>query len=170
MDTFVRSARPDEYERVGDITIAAYERLEVDHLFDGYDAEIRNTVGRAERADVLVAVDSDDTVLGAVTFVSDPDSPWLEWNEPDEVQFRLLAVDPAVQGRGIGELLARECIERARALGAPLLVHTTQWMHGAHRLYPRIGLRRAPERDVHDVYQGWTFQAYALDARPGRHD
>ena len=100
----MRSARTAEYERVGDVTIAAYERLEVDHLFDGYDAQIRDTAGRAERADVLVAVDAGDSVLGSVTFVSDPESPWLEWTDPGEVQprFRIdlevVATDVNVEG------------------------------------------------------------------------
>ncbi|HEX5615638.1 MAG TPA: GNAT family N-acetyltransferase [Acidimicrobiia bacterium] len=168
-DVTVRSARPDEYERVAQVTIDAYRALEVDHLFDGYDDEIRDVAGRAERAEVLVAVDADGAVLGAVTFVSDPESAWLEWAEPGEVQFRLLAVDPNVQGRGVGELLARACVERARALGAPIVIHTTQWMHGAHRLYPRLGFRRAPERDVHELYPGWVFEAYVLDPAPPEH-
>ena len=42
---------------------------------------------------MLVAVDLHEVVRGAVTFVSDPESRWLEWTEPGELQFRLLAVD-----------------------------------------------------------------------------
>ena len=109
----IRNAQPAEYGRVGDLTIAAYAALPVDHLWGGYADEIRDVAGRAAAADVLVAVDTEaDTVAGAVTLVTDPTSPWLEWTEPGEVQFRLLAVDPETRGRGVGEALVRECLAR----------------------------------------------------------
>ena len=117
----IRKAEPREYGRVGELTIAAYAALPVDHLWGGYADEIRDVAGRAAAADVLVAVDdaTDDAVLGAVTLVTDPTSPWLEWTEPGEVQFRLLAVDPEPRGRGIGEALVRECLDaRGCASGA----------------------------------------------------
>jgi ribosomal protein S18 acetylase RimI-like enzyme len=155
----VRTARPDEYDRVAEVTFAAYRALEVDHLGDGYEAGIRDTATRAKHAEIYVAVD-DRVVCGAVTFVADPESPWLEWAEPAETQIRLLAVDPAVQGRGVGERLVRACITRARELDRPIVLHTTQWMAGAHRLYERLGFVRRPDRDVHDAYPGWEFLAY----------
>jgi ribosomal protein S18 acetylase RimI-like enzyme len=170
----VRNAQPREYARVGELTIAAYAALPVDHLWGGYADEIRDVAGRVAAADVLVAVDEvDDAVLGAVTLVTDPTSPWLEWTEPDEVQFRLLAVDPDARGRGVGEALVRECLSRAGA--RPVLIHTTQWLEAAQRLYARLGFVRRPDRDVpyevwhdpekdHDLPPEWTgkdFLAYS---------
>jgi ribosomal protein S18 acetylase RimI-like enzyme len=113
---------------------------------------------------VLVAVDaSSDEVLGACTFVHDPASPWMEWTEPGEVELRLVAVDPAAQGRGIGEALVRDCMARARALGRPMVLHTTQDMTTAQRIYERLGFRRVPERDENDVVPGFEFRAYRYD-------
>ena len=99
----VRNATPAEYERVGDMTVAAYAALPVDHLWDGYDDEIRDVAGRAMRP--TCSLPSIDEVVRRRGHVSSPipTSRWLEWTEPGEAQFRLLAVDPAVQGRGIGE-------------------------------------------------------------------
>ena len=169
----IRNAEPREYARVGDLTIAAYAALPVDHLWGGYADEIRDVAGRAAAADVLVAVDhaddADDAVLGAVTLVTDPTSPWLEWTEPGEVQFRLLAVDPETRGRGIGEALVRECLTRAGA--RPVLIHTTQWLEAAQRLYARLGFVRRPDRDVpyevwhdpeknHDLPPEWTGERF----------
>ena len=168
----IRLAAPKEYERIGDITVAAYRLLPVDHLWGGYDIGIRDVATRAKDADVLVAVDDGD-VVGAVTFVGNPDSHWLEWAEPGEVQFRLLAVDAAARGKGVGESLVRACLSRAD--GRPVIIHTTQWMEAAQRLYERLGFVRREDRDVsqsgwyeperdHDLppeWQGAKFLAYS---------
>ena len=113
MSVDIRSVRPDEYEQVGALTVAAYRLLPVDHLWGGYDRDILDVAGRVNGADVLVAVD-DEKLLGAVTFVGDEGSPWLEWTQPGEVQFRLLAVDAAARGKGIGETLVRARASRGR--------------------------------------------------------
>jgi len=171
----VRDADPSEYARVGELTIAAYRALPVDHLWGGYAAEILDVAGRAEGAEILVAVD-DGSVVGAATLVTDRGSPWLEWTEDDEVQFRLLAVDTAVRGRGVGEAIVRECM--ARAGTRPVMIHTTKWMRPAQRLYARTGFDRRPDRDVpyeewhdpardHDlpeVWRGEKFLAYSWRA------
>jgi ribosomal protein S18 acetylase RimI-like enzyme len=156
----VRTARPDEYERVGHLTVDAYRTLPGDHLSDGYEAQIRDVAGRAQTAEVLVAVDADGAVLGACTFVSDPASPWMEWTEPDEVELRLLAVDPTARGLGVGQLLIDAVLERVRALGRPLVLHSTQHMATAQHLYVRNGFVRTPERDENEVLPPYEFRAY----------
>jgi ribosomal protein S18 acetylase RimI-like enzyme len=163
-DITVRPARPNEYERVGDLTVDAYRALPGDHLTDGYDAQIRDVATRAETTDVLVAVDANGAVLGACTFVSDPTSPWMEWTEPNEVELRLLAVDPAARGLGVGQLLLDAVLERARTLARPLILHSTQHMTTAQRLYVRNGFVRVPERDENDVLPGYEFRAYRWEA------
>jgi ribosomal protein S18 acetylase RimI-like enzyme len=159
--TIVRDGEPSEFERIGDLTIAAYEALPVDHLWGGYAAEIRDVASRIASAEVIVAI-VEDRVQGAVTLATDPASPWLEWAEPDEVQFRLLAVDPSARGRGVGEALVRECL--ARAGTRRVLIHTTQWMEAARRLYARLGFVRRPERDV--SYEEWFDAAAVPDLPP----
>ncbi len=161
-DITVRAARADEYERIGRLTLDAYKGLERDHLWGGYDTEILDVATRAATTEILVAVDADDTVLGACTFVTDPNSPWIEWAEPDEVQLRLLAVDPSARSRGIGQALVEACMQRARELGRPLLLHTTPYMPAAQRLYARLGFERREDRDVHEFEQ-FPFLAYRYE-------
>lgn len=174
-DVIVRRAEPREYDAVGDVTIAAYRTLPVDHLWGGYEAAIRDVAARADSTQVLVAVDAPSgDVLGAVTFASDPASGWVEWTEPGEAQFRLLAVSPAARGRGVGEALARACCELATAQGLRVVIHTTQWMDAAQRLYARLAFTRRPDRDIHhpdwldgdvtdlpDEWIGAAFLAYS---------
>jgi ribosomal protein S18 acetylase RimI-like enzyme len=148
--TTIRPARPDEYDRVGELTVAVYRALPVDHLWGGYEAEILDTAGRAKAADIIVAVEN-DVIAGTTTFVADHGSPWSEWTEPGEAQFRLLVVDPAARGHGVGELLVRDCMTRAD--GRPIVIHTTKWMPAAQRMYDRLGFVRRPDRDV--AYDEW---------------
>ena len=66
----------------------------------------------------------------------------------EEAAFRMLVVDPAAQGRGVGELLVATCLERARAAGKRrMVISTDPLMTTAHRLYERFGFTRLPERD-----------------------
>jgi GNAT superfamily N-acetyltransferase len=153
----VRRAEPDEYERVGALTVAAYEALAVDHLFGGYDDRIRDTATRARAAEVLVAV-VDERVVGSVTYVADSASAWSEWTQSGEAQFRLLAVDPSAHGLGAGVALVRACTERATVAGHTIMIHTTPWMETAQRIYTRFGFVRRPDRDV--PYTEWNEEEY----------
>ncbi|MDQ1479130.1 MAG: hypothetical protein QOE62_4359 [Actinomycetota bacterium] len=172
----VRKATPDEFARVGELTVAAYRALAVDHLFGGYDKRIRDTETRAREADVLVAV-ADGRVLGSVTYVGDSSSEWSEWTEPGEAQFRLLAVDPASHGQGAGAALVLACMERAAAAASTIVIHTTPWMKIAQGMYERFGFVRRPDRDVQyevwkddedvqltDEWAGQAFLAYSWSA------
>jgi len=65
-----------------------------------------------------------------------------------EAAFRMLVVDRAARGSGVGGALVGACIDRARAAGARTLRLSTQPnMRAAHRLYRRFGFVRTPERD-----------------------
>ena len=143
--------RPDEYERLGEITVAAYRAInppQADADLDEDEAELRDVAGRAAGADVLVAIDGDGAVLGGVTYVPDRSSPFAEFDDPDAAGIRMLAVAPEAQGRGTGEALTRACIDRAVSAGrAQILLHSTDWMTTAHRIYERLGFRRDPSLD-----------------------
>lgn len=146
----VRAVRPDEYERAGQVVVAAYRALPGEHMTAGYAAELADVAHRAGEAEVLVAVEAegDGAILGCVTFVPDSTSPWAEFVEADEAAIRMLGVDPAAQGRGVGQALLDACLSRAGELGrGAVFLHSTPWMTAAHRLYERAGFVRVPDRD-----------------------
>lgn len=149
----IRPVRPHEHERLADITVAAYRAVDPDDPVwtkdvDGYETELRDVAGRVAGADVLVAVDDDGTVLGGVTYVGDPSSPSAEFDDPEAAGIRMLAVALDAQGRGVGEALTRACIDRAVAAGRRrILLHSTEGMTTAHRLYERLGFVRDPGLD-----------------------
>lgn len=157
MDITIRAACPHEFEAVGELTAGVYlgDGLLDFGTQDPYLAVLRDARHRAEHAELLVAAGpvaegtggGTDEVLGTVTFAVHG-GEYAEIARPGEGEFRMLAVRPSARGRGVGETLVRECVDRARALGLERLVLSSQhMMHTAHRLYGRLGFVRAPDRD-----------------------
>ena len=148
MTAEIRPVGARELEEAGDVTLAAYRTLPDQVLTDGYAADLRDVAARTTGATVLVAVEG-GRVLGCVTLVTDPASPWSEGLVPGEVGVRMLGVIAEARGRGLGTSLLEACLERGRAVGAARAVlHSTESMTAAHRIYGRSGFQRAPERDV----------------------
>ena len=143
----VREATAADLDEVGRIAVDAYR---VDgQLQDesGYEVALRDAAGRARDSEVLVAVDG-DTVVGAVA-VCLPGSRLAEISRADELEFRMLSVDPAHQGRGIGRALVAACLDRARDRGCRAVVISTRsdGAERARRMYRALGFTRLPERD-----------------------
>ncbi len=148
----IRDARPPDYAAVGALTVAAY--LADGHLDDEaeYAEELADAAGRAAEAELIVAVEEDvpgsvAALLGTVTFCR-PGTAFAELAREDEAEFRMLAVAGSARGRGVGEVLVRECVHRAQHGGyAGMALSTLATMDSAHRLYGRLGFRRDPDRD-----------------------
>lgn len=144
----MRRVLPEEYAAVGALTLAAYEPFLLGPD-DVYRARLVDTATRDSQAEVWVAVDPDNSgrVLGAVT-VCPPESPWREIAGAKEGEFRMLAVEPSAQGRGVGRALTTMVVDRFRAEGDHTVVLSSlDLMSTAHALYERLGFVRAPERD-----------------------
>jgi uncharacterized protein len=159
----VETIDPSEYEALGDLTVRAYRSLPGHPLSPDYAAVLADVAARARQAEVLVARDGDGTLLGGVTYVADESNPYAEFEGADSAAFRMLAVDPAAQGRGVGRVMVQACIGRARRdRKRRLTLMTTGSMGAAHHLYERLGFRRTPESDM-IVESGLRLMAYELD-------
>ena len=116
----------------------------------GWGDRLRQAAARRPVADrdavVLVAVDG-GVIAGTVT-VARPGSRMAGIGRAEEVEVRMLAVDEAARGRGIGDLLMAECEALARDEGYTAVVLSTEPdMHAAQRVYRRRGYVRQPDRD-----------------------
>lgn len=160
----IRRAEPRDHGAVGDVTVAAYAGLQ-QAAEAGYIDKLRDAETRDREAELWVAVDVGEAVLGSVTVCHDG-SPWREIGRGDEGEFRMLAVSPAAQGQGVGAALVELCVNRFREVGAPgVVLSTLPNMHAAHRLYERHGFERLPDRDWSPV-PGVDLVAYYLDLVP----
>ena len=174
----IRDARPDEFDEVGDLRVAAY-------LADGFLSP-QSTYAPRLRA---LGADGLDQVLVAVETATSGARPqpepgrgqivgtvmlqgWPQGGEilagPQEAEIRALAVAPEARGAGVGRALLAAVIERAAHAGIRQLVLLTQTeMKAAHHLYDEAGFARLPERDW-SPEPGVKLLAYGLVLDGGR--
>ena len=164
----IRPVRPDEYAALGELTVAAYRAIpfEMPHQ-DVYDVQLREVARRAETSCVVVASTPAGELLGGVTYVCGPEDPYSEELSDGEAGIRMLAVDPAHHGSGVGRALTLECIERARTSGRCCIVlHTGDWMAAAKHIYESLGFERRPAIDFSPA-PGVDLIGYSLELEPG---
>jgi ribosomal protein S18 acetylase RimI-like enzyme len=163
----IRPVRPEEHGEAGRITARAYEAFgsaaspNADYL-----ARVADVATRARHAVVLAAVEG-GRIVGTVTLElagripgGHPRPPL----EPDQAHVRMLGVDPAAQGRGLGRRLMEASVEEARAAGKRRIsLETTEGMKAAQRLYEAMGFRRGPDQVYEDGFRLRTYEL-TLDA------
>jgi len=97
----------------------------------------------------------DGRVAGAVAYVA-PGMPRASFFTPEWAVLRMLVVEPASRGLGLGRALTLECLRRAERDGAALIaLHTSPIMQVALAMYYRLGfefVRSVPP--IHGVPYG----------------
>ena len=162
-ETFqIRLATADEYEEIGELTVRGYRYDGFLSASEDYASSLRDAASRAVSAELWVAAErATGRLLGSVTFCP-LGSPYRELATDDEGEFRMLAVDPAARGRGVGRALVELCLRRSRELGyAGVRMSSMDRMTSAHRVYERLGFVRAPEDDWSPT-PGVLLLAYVL--------
>jgi ribosomal protein S18 acetylase RimI-like enzyme len=146
MTVRIRAATPEDYPQIARLTVDAYTTDGQLSGEEGYAPVLADVAGRADAGELLVAVDA-ERVVGAVLYVH-PGGRYAELSRPGEGEFRMLAVDPAAQGRGVGRALVQACVERAVAAGChAVVISVRDFAQAAQRLYDACGFKRLPERD-----------------------
>jgi ribosomal protein S18 acetylase RimI-like enzyme len=154
MDLLIRTATAADLDPAGAVTVEAFVGDGHTHSDSPYVSLLADAARRAAEAELLVAVDPADLstgptgrVLGCVTFAVGG-TEWADIATPSEGEIRMLAASAVARGRGVGEALVRACVQRSRDLGLTGMAFSTRpGMKAAHRIYERVGFRRAPERD-----------------------
>jgi GNAT superfamily N-acetyltransferase len=141
----VEPARPEDYDRIAELTVGVY--VDGQLASEGYTPQLADVAGRAARSELLVVRDAAGRIVGSVALVLAGDFGEVTTSE-EEAAFRMLVVDPAARGKGVGHLLVNACLDRARTAGKRrMVISTDPRMTSAHRLYERLGFTRLPDRD-----------------------
>ncbi|KQQ89085.1 GNAT family N-acetyltransferase [Massilia sp. Leaf139] len=137
----VRPFMPADADRVNAVARAAFAQYE--GQYEDWPSFIEGIGRMAELAaggDLFVA-ESGGAILGAVVHVG-PGRPRSAIFPDAWSVIRMLVVDPAARGHGVGRRLVAACLESARDAGAPTVgLHTSPVMESALRMYLRIGFR-----------------------------
>jgi len=165
----IREARRAELDAAGRVTQAAWREFErpEDPVWVGYFELLGDAAARAARALVLVAVE-DGRVVGTATVELEATIEEKGRLDSRQATFRMLAVEPAWRGRGIGRQLVEACIERACEAGKSVAtLHTADEMVAATAIYRSLGFGRDSGADM-TVAPGVTLRAYRLPLREAR--
>ncbi len=142
----IRPARAEELPAVGALTVEAYREGQL--APEEYSVTLADAQGRARHTEILVAVDGQEQLMGAVALVLNGGLYAELAQSEDEAEFRMLAVAAQFRGTGVGTALIQECLVRARAAGKRrMVISTGDNMHAAHRRYQALGFLRTPDRD-----------------------
>lgn len=147
----IRQAKSEEFDEISQLMIRVYSQL------DGFPKreeqpiyyEMLANIGdftRKPNCELLVVSNGNDKILGAVLYFGDIKYYGSGGNataETNSAGFRLLAVDIEARGLGIGKLLTKGCIERAREQKcSQVIIHSTKAMQRAWKMYEDIGFKR----------------------------
>ena len=125
-----------------------------------FSAGIGRMADLAGDGDLFVA-ERAGRIAGAVVHVG-PGRPRSAIYPDDWSVIRMLVVDPAARGGGIGRALVAATLDRARRVEAPAVgLHTSPIMATALRLYESIGFVR--EHDLPPI-RGVPYARYVLRA------
>lgn len=147
MDITVRSADKSDFAEIRRITVEAYSNA--GYIDDEYAYNhILAAIEEGHAGSSLLVAESDGKIVGSV-FVTRPGGDFSDVAHDGELEFRMLAVEPGEQHKGIGHRLVEEVIERARRdpdMSGVVLTIAPE-MNGQHALYESLNFTRIPARD-----------------------
>jgi ribosomal protein S18 acetylase RimI-like enzyme len=161
----VRLARSEDDAAVGELLVEGYVTAyarKMPHVVvtERRRADLRDVAGKRASATVLVAT-LDGRVAGTVALWR-PGSPQSEAWLPGAADLRHLAVDPALQGRGLSRPLLDEAerIARDEWRVPAICLHVRRGNVGVARLYQSRGYARDASGDL--SFPEVELDAYAL--------
>jgi predicted N-acetyltransferase YhbS len=137
----LRTFRDGDAAKVNELALAAFVQFR--SLYSDWP-EMASAIGQmstlADTGEIIVA-ERDECVIGAVAYIpaGRPKPAYFDQSWPI---IRMLVVDPASRGTGVGGALTEECINRARRDGSRVIaLRTSPIMTVALPMYLRMGFR-----------------------------
>jgi ribosomal protein S18 acetylase RimI-like enzyme len=142
-DIRIRDYQGSDADNLNRVAIAAFSQFR-EHYQDwpAMLASLSKTSDLSASGEVIIA-ELQHAFAGAVAYFG-PDRPKAPFFDQRWPIIRMLVVDPAFRGNGIGRALTDECIARARRDGSPIIaLHTSPIMTVALPMYLRMGFVKA---------------------------
>jgi len=142
-DIGIRDYRTSDAEDVNRVAVSAFDQFR-DHYGDwpAMLAGLSKTSALSATGEVIV-VEFQKQFAGAVAYFG-PNSKKAPFFDQRWPVIRMLVVDPAFRGKGLGRALSTECIARAKRDGSPIVaLHTSPIMTVALPMYLKMGFVKA---------------------------
>ena len=139
----LRDYQSSDAENLNRIAVSAFDQFQ-DHYSDwpAMRAGLSKTSDLGVSGEVIIA-ELQGTFAGAVAYFG-PNSQKAAFFDQHWPIIRMLVVDPAFRGKGIGRALSEECIAKARRDGSPTIaLHTSPIMSVALPMYLKMGFVKA---------------------------
>jgi len=153
----LRDYRAADAPAVSRVALAAFDEFRDAYAdWPAMAANVATMAALAGTGEIVVA-ECDGAVAGAVAYIP-PHRPKASYFDQAWPIIRMLVVDPAQRGNGLGRALTEECIRRARRDGAgAIALHTSPIMTVALSMYRRMGFEQL--RDAPAIY-GVPYAVY----------
>lgn len=152
----IRNAKKSEFEGVGNLLVQVYSALEgfpkIQEQPEYYDMlkDVGNLTANPD-IELIVAVSERQEIGGAVVYyndIKDYGSGGTATKQKNSCGFRLLGVDAKMRGLGLGKKLVEFCIDKGKkSTSQTMIIHTTDAMQLAWKMYERLGFERAHDLD-----------------------
>jgi GNAT superfamily N-acetyltransferase len=130
-------------ENLNRLAVSAFEQFR--HHYEDWPAMLAGlskTSALSASGEIIVA-ELESKLAGAVAYFG-PNSQKAAFFDQRWPIIRMLVVDPAFRGKGIGQALSDACIARARRDGSPIIaLHTSPIMSVALPMYLKMGFAKA---------------------------
>jgi len=139
----IRDYESSDAENLNRIAVSACDQFR-DHYLDwpAMLAGLSKTSALSATGEIIVA-ELQDKFARAVAYFG-PNSQKAPFFDQRWPIVRMLVVDPAFRGKGLGRALSTECIARAKRDGSPVIaLHTSPIMTVALPMYLKLGFVRA---------------------------
>ncbi|MFT7066349.1 MAG: GNAT superfamily N-acetyltransferase [Sediminicola sp.] len=152
----IREAKPSEYSEIGELLVKVYSQLKGFPSPEEQPAyyERLQQIGKFTdypKSKLLVAITTEGIIGGGVVYFGDMShygSGGTATKETNASGFRLLGVDQASRGLGLGKGLTDTCIQLAKSEKQhQLIIHSTKSMQTAWKMYENMGFVRSLDLD-----------------------
>jgi GNAT superfamily N-acetyltransferase len=142
-DIGIRDYRTSDAEDVNRVAVSAFDQFRDQYQdWPAMLAGLSKTSALSATGEVVVA-EYQDRFAGAVAYFG-PNRRKAPFFDQDWPVIRMLVVDPAFRGKGLGRALSTECIARAKRDGSPVIaLHTSPIMTVALPMYLKMGFVKA---------------------------
>jgi GNAT superfamily N-acetyltransferase len=142
-DIGIRDYRTSDAEDVNRVAVSAFDQFRDQYRdWPAMLAGLSKTSALSATGEVVVA-EYQDRFAGAVAYFG-PNRRKAPFFDQDWPVIRMLVVDPAFRGKGLGRALSTECIARAKRDGSPVIaLHTSPIMTVALPMYLKMGFVKA---------------------------